>query len=156
QGRSRRRLVRGVARSSGSAAAVPHQREHRRRQESGWCRRVGTARARSKPACLRRPLPTCVRARGLRYYATERRMKRMPLTWMAVLAALVASAAFAQTAFPTHTVKVIVPFPGGGINDVLARIVGDKLQARWGQPVVIENKTGAGGNIGATAAYQSD
>jgi tripartite-type tricarboxylate transporter receptor subunit TctC len=53
-------------------------------------------------------------------------------------------------------VKFIVPFPGGGINDVLARIVGDKLQAKWGQPVVIENKTGAGGNIGASLAYQSD
>ena len=52
--------------------------------------------------------------------------------------------------------RFIVPFPGGGINDVLARIVGDKLQTRWGQPVVIENKTGAGGNIGAELAYQSE
>src|SRR6478672_8319327 len=58
--------------------------------------------------------------------------------------------------FPTHTVRFIVPFPGGGINDVLARIVGDKLQTRWGQPIVIENKTGAGGNIGAELAYQSE
>src|SRR5262249_51786800 len=46
--------------------------------------------------------------------------------------------------------------PGGGINDVLARIIGDKLQAKWGQPVVVENKTGAGGNIGADLAYQSE
>ena len=49
-----------------------------------------------------------------------------------------------------------MPFPGGGINDVLARIVGEKLQTRWGQPIVIENKTGAGGNIGAELAYQSE
>src|SRR5205085_5715497 len=53
-------------------------------------------------------------------------------------------------------VKLIVPFPGGGINDILARIVGEKLHARWGQPVVVENRTGAGGNIGADAAYQAE
>src|SRR5512144_3285988 len=74
----------------------------------------------------------------------------------ALLAALAASVAGAQGTSPTHTVRFIVPFPGGGINDVLARIVGDKLQTRWGQPVVIENKTGAGGNIGAELAYQSE
>ena len=73
-----------------------------------------------------------------------------------LLAAMAASVAGAQGTFPTHTVRFIVPFPGGGINDVLARIVGDKLQSRWGQPVVIENKTGAGGNIGAELAYQSE
>ena len=73
-----------------------------------------------------------------------------------LLAALAASVAGAQGTFPTHTVRFIVPFPGGGINDVLARIVGDKLQTRWGQPIVIENKTGAGGNIGAELAYQSE
>lgn len=73
-----------------------------------------------------------------------------------LLAAMAASVAGAQGTFPTHTVRFIVPFPGGGINDVLARIVGDKLQTRWGQPVVIENKTGAGGNIGAELAYQSE
>jgi len=73
-----------------------------------------------------------------------------------LIAALIAGGADAQGTFPTRTVKIIVPFPGGGINDVLARIVGDKLQAKWGQPIVIENKTGAGGNIGADAAYQSE
>jgi tripartite-type tricarboxylate transporter receptor subunit TctC len=73
-----------------------------------------------------------------------------------ILAALAASLAGAQGTFPTRTVRFIVPFPGGGINDVLARIVGEKLQARWGQPIVIENKTGAGGNIGAELAYQSE
>ena len=62
----------------------------------------------------------------------------------------------AQTGFPARTVKIIVPFPGGGINDVLARILADKLAIKWTQPVVIENKTGAGGNIGADVAYQSE
>ena len=62
----------------------------------------------------------------------------------------------AQAPYPTRAVRFIVPFPGGGINDILARIIGEKLQARWGQPIVIENKTGAGGNIGAELAYQSE
>jgi tripartite-type tricarboxylate transporter receptor subunit TctC len=83
-------------------------------------------------------------------------MKATSLFVVAALAAIaVPGMAPAQTAFPTHPVKFIVPFPGGGINDVLARIVGDRLQTKWGQPVVIENKTGAGGNIGADSVYQA-
>jgi len=58
--------------------------------------------------------------------------------------------------FPTRPVRFVVPFPGGGINDVLARIAADKLTARWGQPIVVENKTGAGGNIGADFAAQAE
>jgi len=86
----------------------------------------------------------------------QRRMGRAGLAALGLLAALAPSFAGAQGTFPTRTVKFIVPFPGGGINDVLARIVGEKLQTRWGQPIVIENKTGAGGNIGAELAYQSE
>jgi len=74
---------------------------------------------------------------------------------MAMASALGTGPAFAQNAFPTRAVKFIVPFPGGGLNDVLARVVGDKLQAKWGHPIVVENKTGAGGNIGADLVYQS-
>mgnify|MGYP003337747985 FL=1 len=66
-----------------------------------------------------------------------------------------AGTARAQGPFPSQPVKFIVPFPAGGINDVLARIVADKLQAKWGQPIVIEQKTGAGGNIGADLAFQA-
>jgi tripartite-type tricarboxylate transporter receptor subunit TctC len=62
--------------------------------------------------------------------------------------------ATAQT-YPSRPVRVIVPFPPGGVNDILARIVADKLQMKWGHPVVIENKTGAGGNIGAEFVYQA-
>jgi tripartite-type tricarboxylate transporter receptor subunit TctC len=76
---------------------------------------------------------------------------------LALVAVLLAPAgASAQNAYPSHTVKFIVPFPAGGINDVLARIVGDKLQAKWGQPVVVEDRTGAGGNIGAELAAQAE
>src|SRR5437868_11079894 len=86
----------------------------------------------------------------------RRRVNQMQqLAWLGVFVALSIGSGFAQTAFPTRTVKVIVPFPAGGINDVLARIVGDKLQAKWGQPVIIEQKTGAGGNIGADVAAQA-
>ena len=53
-------------------------------------------------------------------------MKGLVAAWVAaIFAALVATSAAAQGAFPTRTVKFIVPFPGGGINDVLARIIGD-------------------------------
>jgi tripartite-type tricarboxylate transporter receptor subunit TctC len=64
--------------------------------------------------------------------------------------------AFAQDGYPTRPVKFLIPYPGGGTNDVLARIVGDKLQAKWGQPVIIENRTGGGGNIGAATVAQAD
>src|SRR4051812_44243948 len=64
--------------------------------------------------------------------------------------------AFAQDAYPTRPVKFLVPYPSGGTNDVVARIVGDKLQAKWGQPVIIENRSGAGGNIGAAMVAQAE
>ena len=62
--------------------------------------------------------------------------------------ALVASDACAQS-WPTRQVRVIVPFTAGSATDILARTVGQKLQETWGQPVVIENRPGAGGTIGA-------
>jgi tripartite-type tricarboxylate transporter receptor subunit TctC len=74
----------------------------------------------------------------------------------ALAAVLVGGTALAQGNYPTRPIKFVVPFPGGGINDVLARIVGDKLSAKWGQPVVVENRTGAGGNIGAEVAAQAE
>ena len=58
-----------------------------------------------------------------------------------------AGAAFAQ--YPSKPIKMIVPYPPGGTSDILARSVGQKLQELWGQVVVVENKPGATGNIGA-------
>ncbi len=84
----------------------------------------------------------------------------MRSTFRTIAVALLALAALSpvaqgQGAFPSKTVKFIIPFPAGGINDVLGRIVADKLQAKWGQPIIIENKTGAGGNIGADLVYNA-
>jgi tripartite-type tricarboxylate transporter receptor subunit TctC len=60
--------------------------------------------------------------------------------------------AFAQATYPSRAVSIIVPFsPGTGI-DILARALGERLSARWNEPVVVENKPGASGNIGAEAA----
>ena len=60
-----------------------------------------------------------------------------------------AGPALAQDAWPTKPVRMIVPFAPGGSTDVVARMVGQRLSALWGQPVVIENRAGAGGNVGA-------
>ena len=51
--------------------------------------------------------------------------------------------------YPTKPIKIIVPFPVGGIADIYSRLIGNRWAELWGQPVVIENRTGAGGNIGA-------
>ena len=57
--------------------------------------------------------------------------------------------------FPTKSVTIVVPFPAGGTTDLLARILGQHLSQQWGQSVVIDNKGGAGGNIGAQAAARA-
>ena len=58
--------------------------------------------------------------------------------------------------YPNRTVKIIVPFPAGGTADAMPRVVADFLSRKWGQGVVIENRAGAGGNVGAEAAFKSD
>jgi tripartite-type tricarboxylate transporter receptor subunit TctC len=68
--------------------------------------------------------------------------------------ALIAGSAHAQN-YPDHAVKIIVPFAAGGTADAVPRLVGDWLARKWGQPVIIENRTGAGGNIGAEVVYRS-
>ncbi|HKH00578.1 MAG TPA: tripartite tricarboxylate transporter substrate binding protein, partial [Bradyrhizobium sp.] len=76
---------------------------------------------------------------------------------LAVLGAVLAPYfALGQSAYPARSVKFIVPFPAGGINDILTRIIAEKLQVKWNQPIVVENKPGAGGNIGADLAYNAE
>jgi tripartite-type tricarboxylate transporter receptor subunit TctC len=75
-------------------------------------------------------------------------------------AALAFAAALPFTAaaqeFPTRAIKIIVPFPPGATVDTVPRIVGEKLSQKWGQPVVIENRAGAAGNIGAEAVAKAE
>jgi tripartite-type tricarboxylate transporter receptor subunit TctC len=61
----------------------------------------------------------------------------------------------APGAYPNRPIRIVVPFPPGGSNDVIARPLAERLQARFGQPVVIDNRAGAGGAIGAAAVAQS-
>ncbi len=84
-----------------------------------------------------------------------RTFRRTALKLLAATACLAAAGvAFAQ-AYPNKPIKFVVPFPPGGGNDVIARIVGQKLTARWGQSVVIENRAGANGIVGLQSVMQA-
>jgi tripartite-type tricarboxylate transporter receptor subunit TctC len=83
-------------------------------------------------------------------------MKLLRRTLLAAMLLLLAGPALAQGTFPAKPVRIVVPFPAGGSADLLCRIVGDKLSAAWGQPVLIDNRAGAGGNVGAEIVYRAD
>jgi tripartite-type tricarboxylate transporter receptor subunit TctC len=71
------------------------------------------------------------------------------------LAAIVLSGVAAAQSYPSKPIRLIVPFAAGGTSDILARFIGPKLTEAWGQPVIIENKTGANGNIAADYVSKS-
>ena len=74
-----------------------------------------------------------------------------------LLAALLASAPAVQAQdYPAKPIKIVVPYPAGGSADLLPRIFAEKLYAKWGQAVLVENRPGAGGNIGAEFVYKAD
>jgi tripartite-type tricarboxylate transporter receptor subunit TctC len=77
------------------------------------------------------------------------------LTLWCIAAALTASAVRAED-YPARVVKIVVPFPAGGTADIMPRILAEWLSRKWGQSVIIENHTGAGGNIGAELVAKSD
>ena len=70
------------------------------------------------------------------------------------IVSLVCGHAAAQD-YPAKAIQIIVPFPPGGGTDLLARVMADKLRERFGQPVTVENRSGAAGNIGAEAVYKA-
>jgi tripartite-type tricarboxylate transporter receptor subunit TctC len=72
-----------------------------------------------------------------------------------VLFASMTAQGMAQSNYPLRSIQIIVPFTVGGGNDLLARVLAEKLQKRWGQPVIVENKPGAGGNIGTEAVLHA-
>ena len=81
--------------------------------------------------------------------------RRTFLQSSAAAGVFVASGAQAQSAWPDRPVKIVVPYPAGGSTDVLARILAEHLKETFGQPFMIENRPGAGGNIGIAAVTTS-
>jgi tripartite-type tricarboxylate transporter receptor subunit TctC len=80
----------------------------------------------------------------------------LTLLWLSLLFAPGAFAQDAATNFPNRPIHIIVCVPAGGGVDTVTRIVADGLQKKLGQPVIVENKAGAGGNIGAEAVFNAD
>ena len=75
-------------------------------------------------------------------------------TLLALVASLLLSLAHAQP-YPSKPIRIIVPYAAGGTSDILARQIGPKLTEAWGQPVIVENKPGANGNVGADFVAKS-
>jgi tripartite-type tricarboxylate transporter receptor subunit TctC len=74
---------------------------------------------------------------------------------LVVLCAMVAPSFVAAQPWPTKPVKIVCPFPAGGATDVVSRLLAQKLGEAWGQSVIVENRPGAGGNIGADVVAKS-
>jgi tripartite-type tricarboxylate transporter receptor subunit TctC len=75
---------------------------------------------------------------------------------IAALLLLAAAAPAVAESYPARPIRIVAPFPAGGTVDILARLIGAKLQAAWGQPVVVDNRTGAGGNVGADVVAKAE
>lgn len=73
-----------------------------------------------------------------------------------VTSALISPNASAQATYPSKLVRIVVPFPPGGSTDLIARKLSEKLSATWKQPVVVENRAGAGGTVGADFVSKSE
>src|SRR5258707_14064907 len=82
-------------------------------------------------------------------------MIALRLTFAAALAVLAAGAAHAQSAYPNRPIRFIAPFPPGGATDVLCRLLGSKLAEGLAQPVTVDNRPRAPGNIGHQAAAKA-
>ena len=80
---------------------------------------------------------------------------RIALAALGVLACASWMTPAAAQLYPAKAVKIVVPFPAGGIADLYARLIGSRVAGEWGQPVVVENRAGGGGNIGADAVAKS-
>jgi tripartite-type tricarboxylate transporter receptor subunit TctC len=88
--------------------------------------------------------------------SVTRRMLLAATGSLAAVAALAAMPAAAQPAFPTRTIRVIVPFPAGGTTDMLARLFAQRMGESLGQSMIVENMGGAGGSVGADVVAKAD
>ena len=133
------------------AGRCPIDRKTRQNDE-GLCAGPSDAANRRTARILRNWFQT----RGL-HLVTPRIWKSIAAAFVCALSVpgfLVPAPAAAQ-AYPTKPIRLVVPFPPGGSLDVVARAIGQKLTEAWGQPVVIDNRPGAGGNIGADLVAKS-
>src|SRR5262245_23608749 len=81
---------------------------------------------------------------------------RIALALIAALTILPLTGLNATAAYPDQPVRIIVPFPAGGSNDVIARLVAQKLSKLWGKSVFVDNHGGAGGNVGSEVVARSE
>ena len=77
------------------------------------------------------------------------------LTAAVALAILAGTAGAAAQSYPSRPITMIVPFAAGGVTDIVARIVSERMKTSLGQPVVVENVSGAGGTIGVTRLFRA-
>ncbi len=82
-------------------------------------------------------------------------MRRFLIVLSLLLVALPVQQVAAQSAYPNRPIRIIVPYTAVGSADFMARIIGQKLTEAWGQQVLVENRGGAGGNLGMEAAQKS-
>jgi hypothetical protein len=128
------------------------------RAEPGAKPRAPAAPVRPGPKAGPRPYPDFT---PRHFHPANRRhtmndLQRRTFTTFALAAAAFGpTAALAQADYPNRPVRVVVPFTAGGVVDAIARLVGERLAARYSQPFVIENKTGAGGSIGTDFVAKS-
>src|SRR6266851_5744796 len=140
-----------MARSSGTATMSSSARR--------WpASRSGSSRPRRATGWSVSPTSTSVASCGRRKNSRASRGRDKPSLPLALALAvtLIALPAARAQDYPSRAVKIVVPFPAGGTADVMPRIFADWLARKWGHPVVIENRTGAAGNIGAEAVAKAE
>src|SRR5688572_29443719 len=103
-------------------------------------------------------LPRFTRLAKLHRFEEARMNTRTIVQWglLAVFVAVGAGSEVEAQQYPTKPVRIVAPFGPGGLVDVLARAVGEKLRVSLGQPIVVDNRPGSGGNIGADIVAKAE
>src|ERR1700694_5249865 len=139
-----------------AAAASPSSAPGSARRRGASRRRRAARAARKLHRSLRRGY---IRTRGISRFDHKRGLQTpmaTPWRWIAAAALCALQAAAWAQPWPAKPIRAIVPFTPGSATDIMARTVAEKLSAQLGQPVLIENRPGAGGTIGAGAVAKAD